>query len=61
MNLGKKTPNVSEKIATNVLENPSRAVDNTANIANAVASRNSKNVMSTLPGLITFYKTGKSF
>ena len=60
-NLGKKGLNVSKKIAKNVLKNPSRALDITANIATAAASRNPKNVMSTLPELITFYNTGRSF
>ena len=58
-NLGKKGLKVSKKMAKNVLKNPSRALDITANIATAAASRNSKNVMSTLPELITFYNTGK--
>ena len=43
----------------NLLKNPSRALDITANIATAAVSRNPKNVMSTLPELITFYNTGK--
>ena len=58
-NLGKKTLNVSKKMAKNVLKNPSRALDITTNIATAAASRNPENVMSTLPELITFYNTGK--
>ena len=58
-NLGKKGLNVSKKMAENVLSNPGRALDLTARIATAAASRNSKNVMSTLPELITFYNTGK--
>ena len=58
-NLGKKGPNVSKKMAENVLKNPSRALDIAANIATAAASRNPKNVMSTIPELITFYNTGK--
>ena len=57
--LGKKGLNVSKKMAKNVLKNPTRALDITANIATAAASRNPKNVMSTLPELITFYNTGK--
>ena len=43
----------------NVLSNPLRASDIAANIATAAASRNPKNVMKTLPELITFYDTGK--
>ena len=37
-NLGKKGHNVSKKMAKNVLKNPSRALDITANIATAAAS-----------------------
>ena len=55
----KKSLNVSKKMAKNKLKNPSRALDITANIATTAASRNPKNVMSTLPELITFYNTGK--
>ena len=58
-NLGKKSLNVSKKMLKNVLKNPSRALDITANIATAAATRNPKNVMSTIPELITFYNTGK--
>ena len=58
-NLGKKGLNVSEKMAKNVLKNPSRALDNTAKIATAAVFRNSKQALSTLPEFITFYNTGK--
>ena len=58
-NLSKEGLNVSKKMVKNVLKNPTRALDITANIATAAASRNPKNVMSTLPELITFYNTGK--
>ena len=46
-------------MAKNVLKNPTRALDITANIATAAASRQTKNVMSTLPEIITFYHTGE--
>ena len=46
-------------MAKNVLSNPTRALDNTASIATAAVSRSPKNVMKTLPQLITFYNTGK--
>ena len=52
--LGKKGLNVSKTMAKNVLQNPGRALDITANIATAAASRNPKNVMKSLPELITF-------
>ena len=58
-NLGKKGLNVSKKVAKNVLSNPGRALDLTAKIATAAASRNSKQALSTLPELKTFYNTGK--
>ena len=43
-NLCKKGLNVSKKKAKNVLSNPGRALDLTAKIATAAASRNSGNV-----------------
>ena len=46
-------------MAKNVLSNPKRALDITAVIATAAASRNPKNVTKSLPELITFCKTGK--
>ena len=58
-NLDKKGLNVSKKMAKNVLSNPGRALDLTAKIATAAASRNSKQALSTLPELTTFYNTGK--
>ena len=58
-NLGKKGLNVSKKMAKNVLNYPGRALDLTAKIATAAASENSKQALSTLPELITFYNTGK--
>ena len=58
-NLGRKGLNISKKMAKNVLSNPGRALDLTAKIARAAASKNSKQALSTLPELITFYNTGK--
>ena len=46
-------------MAKNVLRNPGRDLDITAKVATAAASRNSKQALSTLPELITFYNTGK--
>ena len=57
--LGKKGLKVSKKMIKNVLKDPSRALDFTANIATAAASRNPKNVTKSLPELKTFYNTGK--
>ena len=58
-NLGKKGLNVSKKMAKNVLSNPGRALDLTAKIATAAVSKNSKQALSTLSELITFYNTGR--
>ena len=58
-NLGKKGLNASKKMAKNVINNPGRALDLTAKIATAAASRNTKQALSTLPELITFYHTGQ--
>ena len=56
-NLGKKGLNVSKKMAKNVLPNPGRALDLTAKIATAAASKNSKQALSTLRELM--YNTRK--
>ena len=56
-NVGEKGFIVSKKMAKNVIKNPTRALDITANIARVAASRNPENVISIL--LITIYNTGK--
>ena len=58
-NLGKKGLYTSKKMAKNVLSNPRKTLDLTAKLATAAASRISKQALSTLPELITFYNTGK--
>ena len=58
-NLGKKGLTVSKRMAKNVSSSPGRALELTAKIATAAASRNSKQALSTIPELITFYNTGK--
>ena len=50
---GRKELNMSKRMAKNVLNNPTRALDITVNIV-AAASKNPKNVMKTLPELINF-------
>ena len=59
-NLGEKGLNVLKKMAKNVLSNPGRALDLTAKLATAASSKDSKQALSALPELITFYNTGKS-
>ena len=59
-NLGKISSKAGKKLTKNVLSNPGRALDLTAKIATTAASRNSKQALSTLPELITFYNRGKS-
>ena len=46
-------------MSKSVLSNPGRALDLTAKIATAAASQKSKQALSTLQELITFYNTGK--
>ena len=41
-------------MAKNMLKYPRRALDSTANVASAVASKNPQQVLSTLPELIKF-------
>ena len=51
--------NVSKKIAKTVLENPSRALDDTADLATAAAGRNPKKVLSSMPEVINLHHTGE--
>ena len=44
-------------MAKNIIRNPGRALDLTAQIATAAASKNSKQALSTLPELIPFFTT----
>ena len=46
-------------MAKNVLRKPEGALDITANLATAAASRNPNNVLSTLPEATNFYHTWK--
>ena len=48
-----------KKMAKKRFKRPIGALDITANIATAAASRKPKTVMSTLPELTIFYNTGK--
>ena len=59
-NLRKGGLNVSKKQANIVLKNTGRALNITANIATAAASRFPKNVLSILPEPINFYHICKS-
>ena len=58
-NLGKISAKAGKKLAKNVLSNPGRALDLTAKIATALASKSPKTALSTLPEVINFYHTGK--
>ena len=58
-NLGKERLDVSKKMAKRVVKNPSRFLDISANVATTAASRNPKNVLSTIPEVINFYHSGK--
>ena len=56
--LGKISAKVCKKLAKNIIKNPGRALDITANVAIAVSSRNPKTALSTLPEVIDFYHRG---
>ena len=58
-NLGKISTKAGKKLAKNVLSNPGRALDLTAKIATAAATKSPKAALSTLPEVINFYQTGK--
>ena len=58
-NLGKISAKAGKKLAKNVLSNPGRALDLTAKIATAAATKSPKAASSTLPEVINFYHTGK--
>ena len=57
--LGKISAKAGKKLAKNVISNPGRALDLTAKIATAVASKYSKTALSTLPEVINFYHKGR--
>ena len=58
-NLGKISAKAGKKSAKNVISNPGRALDLTAKIATAAATKSPKAALSTLPEVINFYHTGK--
>ena len=58
-NLRKISAKAGKKLAKNVLSNPGRALDLTAKLAIAAATKNPKAALSTLPEVINFYHTGK--
>ena len=47
------------KSGKNKIKNPIGALEISANVATAAASRNPKNVLSTLPELINFFHKGR--
>ena len=58
-NLVKLSAKAGKKLAKNVISNPGRALDLTAKIATAAATKSPKAALSTLPEVINFYHTGK--
>ena len=57
--LGKISAKAGKKLAKNVISNPRRALDLTAKIATAAATKSPKASLSTLPEVINFYHTGR--
>ena len=58
-NLGKISAKAGKKLAKNLIRNPGKALDLTAKIATAAATKSPKAALSTLPEVINFYHTGK--
>ena len=58
-NLGKISAKAGKKLAKNVKSNQERALDLTAKIATAAATKSPKAALSTLPEVINFYHTGR--
>ena len=58
-NLGKISAKAGKKLAKNVLSNPGRTLDLTAQIATAAATKSPKAALSRLPEVINFYHRGK--
>ena len=58
-NLGNLSARAGKKLAKNVLSNPGRALDLTAKIATAAATKSPKAALSTLPEVINFYHKGR--
>ena len=58
-NLGEISAKAAKKLAKNVISNPGRALDSTAKIATAAATKSPIAALSTLPEVINFYHTGK--
>ena len=58
-NLLKISAKAGKKLAKNVLSNPGRALDLTAKIATAAASKSPKAALTTLPEVIKFYHEGQ--
>ena len=58
-NLGKISAKSGKGIANNVPKDPSRCLEIGAKVATAAASRNPKNVLSTLPVVTNFYRKGR--
>ena len=58
-NLRRMPAKGGKKLATNVLRNPSRALEITSNIATAAASRSPKAALSSFTEVDNFYHTGE--
>ena len=58
-NLGKISAKAGKKLAKNEISHPGGALDLTAKIATAAATKSPKAALSTLPEVINFYHTGK--
>ena len=58
-NLRKISAKAGKKLAKNVISDPGRALDLTAKLATAAATKSPKAALSALPEIINFYHTGR--
>ena len=58
-NLGRISAKTGKNLATDVLENPGRALEFTSHLATAAATKSHKVALSSLPEVNNFYHTGR--
>ena len=60
-NLGNIPAKAGKKLATNVLQNPGKALEITSKTATAAATKSPKAALSSLHEVINFYHAGRGF
>ena len=59
--MGMISANAGKKLATNLFKTPSRALQNTSNIATSASTKSPKAALSLLPEVTNFYHAGRGF